>query len=144
MTLSLILDITVILLLISTIIYAAHLNKKLSTIYQSRGELQKFLTHFTASLSKAEQSMQTLRTTGESAFTKVQEHMKLASSLKDDLHFLVERGETIASQLDNTIREGRQFHKDLETSVTRFDHSTRTVAANTAEPELIQAIRNVR
>jgi hypothetical protein len=99
--------------------YALRLNKQLATLYQARGELQSFLEGFTGSLTKAEASMQLLRNTGETTFTAVHEALAKAQALRDDLSYLVERGEAIATHLDEAIREARVLQKDLE-SHNRF------------------------
>ncbi len=146
MNYALILNFVVIILLIATIIYSTILNRKVASLYQHRGELQHFLASFTSSLAKAEQSMQVLKGTGETAFAMVEQHMKQAAALRDDLSFLVERGEAIAARLDDNIREARTLNKDLEGNVKQFDRSSavKSPVSNPVEPELIQALRNVR
>jgi biopolymer transport protein ExbB/TolQ len=149
MSISIILDLLVIAMLAATIVYAVALNHKLSSIYQNRGELQQFLTTFTTSLAKAEESMRLLKGSGETAFSMVQEHMQRATALRDDLSFLVERGDAIATKLDDTIREARNHQKDLEVASKKFTErkSIEVIPSNTsssAEPDLIQSLRNVR
>lgn len=150
MNILVILDLIVIVLLISTIAYALYLNRRLTSIYHSRGELQQFLKNFTASMAKAENSMALLKDSGENAFAKVHEHMKQGTVLKDDLTFLIERGETIANQLDDAVRQSRQQRNTASipahiANVTEPIHDQRfTQAANSPEPDLIQAIKHVR
>ncbi len=147
MNFSILLDFIVIALLVGTIIYAMVLNRKLASIYQSRGEMQQFLNSFTNSLAKAEQSMSALKGTGETAFAMVQEHMNQARALRDDLSFLVERGESIAVRLDETIRSGRDLQKDLDITSKHIDRPqspSATPEPSNTESELIHALRNVR
>ena len=150
MSILVILDLVVIILLVSTIAYALYLNRRLASIYHSRGELQQFLKNFTASMAKAESSMALLKDSGESAFAKVHEHMKQGSVLKDDLTFLIERGETIANQLDDAVRQSRQQQNSAAipahiANIMEPIHEQRfKQAANMPEPDLIQAIKHVR
>lgn len=143
MNFALFLDLIVIALLVSTILYAVKLNKQLTTLYQSRGELQSFLQSFTGSLTKAELSMQALRSTGETTFTAVHEALTKAQALRDDLSYLVERGEAIASNLDESIRQGRQLQKEIE--MQKHIQTPAYSATNSEEdPDLIRHLRNVR
>jgi biopolymer transport protein ExbB/TolQ len=147
MSFTLIIDFIVIALLVATIMYATILNRKMASLYQNRAELQQFLTQFTASLAKAEQSMHNLKKNGETAFATVHEHLQQALALRDDLSFLVERGEAIANRLDETIHHGRHFQKDLERSIHHIDDSARFMAPGLdepTEPEFVQALRHVR
>lgn len=143
MNFAIFLDLIVIALLVATILYAVKLNKQLTTLYQSRGELQSFLQSFTESLTKAELSMQALRSTGETTFTAVHEALTKAQALRDDLSYLVERGEAIASNLDESIRQGRQLQKEIE--MQKHVQTPAYPATDSEEnPDLILHLRNVR
>lgn len=145
MTFSLFLDLVVIALLVATILYSLRLNKQLTTLYESRGELQSFIESFTLSLNKAEISMAALKATGESTFTAVQEALGKAQALKDDLSYLVERGEDIAMGLDESIRTARHLQKDLEALKQQEIHATSLKPEPDNEAtDLIQQLRNIR
>lgn len=143
MTFTLIVDLIVIGLLGATLVYALRLNKQLSSLYQARGELQTFLEGFTGSLTKAESSMQALRSTGETTFSAVHEALSKAQALRDDLSYLVERGETIASHLDEAIREARSLQKELENQ-KQLKPSPEEPSSLLSEPEILRHLRNVR
>jgi len=113
MSIPLLIDIVVITLLIATIIYAIILNRRLETIYQSRAELKTFLESFSSSLVQAQDSVKQLQGAGESAFGLINEEMGKAQSLRDDLNYLMERGEPIANDLDDAIREARAMRDEL-------------------------------
>lgn len=115
MNLPIILDLFVIICLAATIAFAIRLNKKLSTIYNSRNELQTFLNQFSKSMEKADAGIKDLRGIGESVFKTAQDQLKTAEALKSDLAFLNERGEDIAQSLDQHIREARSVIKEFET-----------------------------
>ena len=149
MTFAILLDFVVTGLLIATILYAIRLNKKLEALYSSRGELQTFLEGFTSSLARAESSMQTLKGQGESTFTAIQDALSKATALRDDLSFLVERGDGIATRLDDSIRLGRQLQKEVDDTIERI-HLEKPLekkplrAIPEDEPDLIKNIRHIR
>lgn len=141
MSFSLIIDLIVIALLGATILYALRLNKQLTMLYNARGDLQTFIEGFTNSLSKAETSMASLRSTGETTFAAVHEALNQAQVLKDDLSYLVERGEGIASSLDDSIRAARALQKEIEN--LKFEPTTPMVNED-EKNNLINHLRSVR
>ncbi len=150
MSFDIILDMVVITCLAATIAFAVRLNKKLSTIYKSREDLQEFLNQFTASMEKADAGVKDLKGIGESVFKAAQDQMKIAQVLKDDLAFLNERGEDLAGRLDSSISIARQLHKDLGDNAGGGG-SSRTAALSSVqtrnedgEPDLVRHLQNVR
>ena len=145
-----ILDFVVIICLGVTIGFAVILNKKLTTLYESRSELEAFLSNLTSSMTKAEANIKDLKGAGESVFKTAQEQMVKGTALKDDLVFLLQRGEELAQQLENHIRSARDMNKRLESHTV--DPSAFMAPANQEglmeevepEPELIRALKGVR
>jgi hypothetical protein len=153
MTFDIILDFVVIVFLIGTIAYAYSLNKKLTSLYQSRGDLQTFLDNFTKSLGRAESSMEKLKTSGEKTFSTLQEKLTSGGAIASDLSFMVERGEGVIHQLEDLIREGRALQKEAsapptsekgKSKKTTREHVLDKEAQEKEEPELVRALRNVR
>jgi chromosome segregation ATPase len=107
MSFALLFDIVVAFLLLATIIFAVLLNRKLSMIHNSRQELQALLDHFSKSLNRAEDGIIELRKAANSIGNGLDSQVKKAVALKDDLVFLIERGETLATQLEDGIRKAR-------------------------------------
>ena len=100
---SLILDIFVAVLLIVMIGYAFTLNKRLGTLRRDKEELQKLALSFGDATLRAEDSTVQLRAT----IDVLQERIKKAESLRDDLVFLVERGNGTADALEELVRTAR-------------------------------------
>ena len=100
---SLILDMFVAVLLIVMIGYAFTLNKRLGTLRRDKGELQKLALSFGDATLRAEESTAQLRAT----IDLLQERIKKAESLRDDLVFLVERGNGTADTLEELVRTAR-------------------------------------
>tara|TARA_A100000171_G_C2138513_1_gene152486 strand:+ start:4490 stop:4951 length:462 start_codon:yes stop_codon:yes gene_type:complete len=153
MTFPIILDFIVVTLLIATILYAVSLNKKLSKLYQNREELQKFIETFSESLLKAEISMNKLRLSGEKVFTDLSEKLKEGGTLRDDLTYLMERGEKLAGTLEKEVRAARDVEKSLNQkkplpSKTKSGGDDSNTSEDDQkdgnEPDLIRSLRNVR
>jgi Domain of unknown function (DUF6468) len=153
MNFSIILDLVVIVCLISTIIYAILLNKRLTAVYKSRDELQGFLQQFTTSMQKADANIQDLKGIGESVFRDAEVQLEKAAVLKDDLCFLNERGEELAERLDNAIRSARELQRDLEGKTANLARGIAVRPQDThmfheendeSQPELVRYLKNVR
>ncbi|MBA4118428.1 MAG: hypothetical protein C0514_06015 [Candidatus Puniceispirillum sp.] len=149
MTFNIILDFIVIGFLIATIAYAISLNKKLSSLYQSRGELQTFLENFTRSLSKAEASMDGLRVAGERTFSQLQDKLTQGGTLASDLSFLVERGEAATQKLEALVTQAKAMQTEAVAASSAAKKAKKGKSAPEEpsvdeEPELVRNLRNVR
>jgi len=100
---SLILDMSVAVLLIVMIGYAVTLNKRLGSLRRDKVELQKLALSFGDATARAEESTVQLRAT----IDVLQERIKRAESLRDDLVFLVGRGNGTADALEELVRTAR-------------------------------------
>ncbi len=107
---SLILDLLVAVLLAVTIGFAVVLNNRLRKLRQDKEALEKLAANFGESTLRAEEGVETLRQTTE----VLQERLEQAQALKDDLGFLIERGDRSADNLENMIRATRDSGPRLE------------------------------
>lgn len=150
MTFSIFLDLFVLAILIGTLTYAIFLNRRLNHMDHSRAELTQFLDSFTSSILKAESSVNALKSTGETTFVAAESLVQKGSILKDELSFLVERGDQIAEKLDNAIRTARIEQSALESnfpaknSVPSNDHPKKTPVKNRAQTDMMKRLKNVR
>lgn len=145
--LNIILDFVVIICLGVTVGFAVILNKRLTVIHESRQELQTFIEQFTQTMAKTEANVKDLKGVGESVFRTVQEQMQKGEALKDDLIFLVKRGEDIAETLENNIRSGRELVKELSSPMdTNFIKPVATKAPGNddSHQDMINELRGVR
>lgn len=117
MSFALLFDIVVAFLLLATIIFAVILNRKLSMIHNSREELQALLDHFSKSLNRAEDGILELRKAANSIGEGLDSQIKKTVTLKDDLAFLIERGENLANQLEEGIRKARTPARSTSSSI---------------------------
>jgi hypothetical protein len=100
---SLILDLFVALLLIVTIGFAVVLNNRLGKLRGDRKAFEKLAETFGESTSRAEEGINTLHQTTD----VLQQRLEKAQALKDDLAFLIERGDRTADNLENLVRATR-------------------------------------
>ena len=100
---SLILDVFVAVLLVITICYAVRLNKRLSKLRRNKAALEKLSVTFGDSTARAEEGIATLKNTTD----LLQERIDKAQSLRDDLAFLIDRGDQVADNLEDLVRAAR-------------------------------------
>lgn len=105
-------DVVVVGLLITGIFFAVRLNRKLSLIYDNRSELRSMLEQLSVSLSQAEKGITELHGAANSLKNDLETPVIKALTLKDDITFLIERGENLAHQLENHTRKGRTISKN--------------------------------
>src|SRR6201996_6419391 len=107
MTTGMILDVVVILLLIPTIIYAVILNRKLAALRRSREELSKVVNSFNEATMRAEAGIPKLKKATTEANHTLKDRVDKAQTLRDDLAFMIERAEELASRLEGAVRAAR-------------------------------------
>src|SRR5690242_19818731 len=107
MTTGTILDVVVILLLVPTIIYAVILNRRLSALRRSREELSKVVNSFNEATMRAEAGIPKLKKATTEANHTLKERVDKAQTLRDDLAFMIERAEELATRLEGAVRAAR-------------------------------------
>lgn len=107
MTVETILDLVVIALLIPTIVYAVVLNRRLAALRRSRDELAKVVASFNDATMRAEAGIPKLKKATTEANLALKDRVEKAQTLRDDLAFMVERAEELASRLEGAVRVAR-------------------------------------
>ena len=102
------------LLLVVTIGYAVVLNRKLSALRETKDDMARMLAEFVQTTAQAEAGVRELRdrasASGEGLSTVVAEataKLEKATGLKEDLGFLIEKGESLADRLERGIEGAR-------------------------------------
>lgn len=103
MPISLVLDIIIAVLLMLTIAYAVRLNQRLSQLRSDKNELQQLAKTFADATQRAEAGIQNLKVSSDA----LQNQIKQAEVLKDDLAYLVDRGSRTADEMVETVRTPR-------------------------------------
>lgn len=110
----LVLDIIVAVLLAATIGYAVMLNSRLNQLRKNRDDLVKLVAAFNDATVRAEAGIPKLKRAAEEAGSGLQERVEKAQSLRDDLAFMIERADTMATRLENSVRSARDVKPSLE------------------------------
>jgi hypothetical protein len=107
-----ILELVLVVLLAATLYYATRLERALGTLKRDRAALDELAAGFDSSTRDAEQGLERLRATTEGAGRHMVRQIESARALKDDLAFLLERGERAADRLDALVRTARPLLGD--------------------------------
>ena len=105
--LALILDVLVAGLLVAVIVYAVRLNRSLTILQKSKQELEQLLAGFSDSTEKAERAVQEVKAATSQNKDTLGGLLSEAEHLKEDLAFLIDRGNSIADRLDQGISAQR-------------------------------------
>ena len=143
--LELILNLTIIVLLIPTIVYTYNLNKSLKELRQNQKSLAELVAALNEATFKAENSIPKLRTATEHSSEGLKEVVDNAKELKNDLLFINERADSLADRLENVISTSRNIPKDEEKQqkVVPTPHASPDERA-AAEMELLKALRAIK
>ena len=142
-SLELIINLSIIILLIPTIIYAYKLNKNLSLLRQNQKSLSQLISSLNEATNKAENSIPKLKSVTEHSSEDLKEVIDSAKNLKDDLTFINER----ADRLENVIHAGREIKTGNSSAPQTAKSSLHEEAEDSrslAEMELLKALRSIK
>ena len=91
-------------LLAATLFHAIRLERALGVLKQDRAALEELVAGFNASTRQAEAGIDRLRSAADGAGRQVAKQIDTAATLKDDLMFLIDRGERLADRMDKLVR----------------------------------------
>ncbi|MCR9175300.1 MAG: DUF6468 domain-containing protein [Alphaproteobacteria bacterium] len=101
-SLSLGLDILLVVLLLVTIIYAVLLSRRLSALRSGKVDLEGFIMRMNEASARAEASLAGIRQAATSAKGELDQPVAKAQSLRDELVFLIDRADAAGERLANT------------------------------------------
>jgi hypothetical protein len=101
------LEIGLAVLLALTLVQAIRLERALGVLRRARAGLEPLVEEFDGATRHAEAAIARLHEAAETAGRQVGRQSDTAASLKDDLAFLVERGDRLADRLDGLVRSAR-------------------------------------
>lgn len=143
----LVLDVVIAMLLVATILYAIVLNRRLGILRRNGDELAKLIGRFNEATMRAESSIPKLRKAADEAGQALQERVEKAQSLRDDLAFMVERADAMATRLESSVRTARNESRPAPKSarpVVAFNEEEAGDERSEAERELLRALQSVR
>ena len=107
------LELALVVLLAATLFHAMRLERALGVLKRDRAALEDLVASFNGSTRAAEHGIERLHAAAEGAGRQMQRQVEVAAGLKDDLLFLIERGERVADRLDLLVRAARPLAQDL-------------------------------
>lgn len=168
MNLTLALDLLLVVLLLATIVYAMVLHRRLASLRSEKEGLEVFLERMSQATTKADASLKGLRQTAEEARSVLDEPVTKAQALRDELLFLVERGDATAERLaevsgglaaaastgaqsggasqgpSEPVRRTAAPAKPSRRQTAEAEDETGDGVRSQAERDLMNALRNVR
>jgi hypothetical protein len=147
------LDILLVVLLAATLFHAVRLERALGALKRDRSALEALVGTFNASTHAAESGIERLRVATEGAGRLIQHQIEIATTLKEDLTFLVQRGEGLADRLDELVRAARPTIAASEQPASRAPYQRQAERAtreeeprvrSQAERDLLKALRMAR
>ncbi len=100
----LVLDGVVVVLLVASIGYAVVLNRRIGEMRKWKAEFDRLISTFNQATKRAEAGIQSLKSVASQRGPDLQRSLDKARSLRDDLAYLVERGDTLADRLTASVR----------------------------------------
>ena len=152
---SLVLDVVLVILLVATIIYAVVLNRRLAVLRTDRKDLEEFIRRLNSASQRAEAALSGIKVTAEQTQQALNEHGERAQALRDELIFLIDRGDKVGEKLavsPATPEEPSPPPARGAPEATRTDPLARPASAadreerprSRAEEDLLRALRGVR
>ena len=126
------LDLALIVLLALTLFHALRLERALGVLRRDRTALEELVAGFNASTRQAEQGIERLRAAADGTGRQIARQLDAAGALKDDLVFLMERGERLADRLDALVRAGRHISPEASRMTQTEYPRAETIAADPA------------
>jgi hypothetical protein len=104
MTTQVALDAFVAVLLLATIVAAWRLDRRLSTLRREKAALAELMSDFGQAAAKADHGLKSLKAAANDVGRDVEALVAKGQGLREDLSFLIERGEPLADRLTEAVR----------------------------------------
>jgi hypothetical protein len=149
---SILLDLLVAGLLVTVIVFAAILNRRLSVWRQDRAEFERIIAEFNRAAIRAETGVERLKAASEQTGKTLQQAVTKGQSLRDDLSYLIERAEPLADRLTDGVRVARAARRDDPSTVSPLAQKAQAAARDIdenderakAKRELLRALAALR
>ncbi len=141
-----ILDAVLVVLLAATLFHALRLERALGVLKRDRAALEDLVSSFNVSTRQAEAGIDQLRSAADGAGRQMARQIDTVTRLKDDLVFLLERGESLADRLESLVRAGRPLAAEALRPIQVQDEEPGDLprVRSQAERDLLKALRMAR
>ncbi len=137
------LEMALMVLLAATIFHALRLERALGVLKRDRAALEALVTDFNASTRAAEQGVERLHAAADGAGRQIERQIQGAARLRDDLQFLIDRGEQGADRLEAALRGTRDRPPEHVADLVMPDGPLARPQSQ-AERDLLKALRVAR
>ena len=141
MTLLVALDVIVAAMLAVTIGFCLVLNRRLTALRRSESELRDVLAKFNQAAAQAEAGIARLKDVSQETAAGLRDRIGEAKALRDDLAFVAERSDRIATDLGHKLTTSRPLRAEPPPRAPRVQPA-RTISS--AERELLAALEQAR
>lgn len=125
-------NIVLILIMAAGIFYAWRLQRALSSLAKNRQEMEKFVSDFSGSILRAQKAITDLQDTARNAGSDVEAHLTRAQGLRDELSFLIDAADKIATRLSDNASTAQQDAK-----IARVQRPEKGVAEKSVSEKLV-------
>ncbi len=101
------------------IVVVWRLQHTLSGLYKNRMDMERFVADFSGCISRAQKAIRDLQDTARDAGQDVEGHLVRAQGLRDELNFLVDAADKIASRLSDSASAAQSDAKLARSRVER-------------------------
>lgn len=153
------LDLALIALLVIGIVYASKLMVQLKALRAVRTEMERFVLDFSATVVRAENGVKTLKAAARSSGDDLEQLIEKGGSLRDELGFLIESADKIATRLSstasNTVKasaaakestsgtEKEETLKNVQKKILKESELSALSGSSAAERELLRALKKL-
>jgi SMC interacting uncharacterized protein involved in chromosome segregation len=120
-----IIDVTIAILMLLTIIYLWRLNRKIDSLRSYKQEFIELIKVFDDSILKADSCLEEMKKIGGKSLNDVKQRFEQAKYIADDLAFLTDRASDLADKIEVRIREAKKAEESLQNTRPRFEELSR-------------------
>lgn len=135
--LSLVMDAVLAGLLIVGIMYAVRLNRQLQNLRAGQSEMGRFVADFSATVMRAEAGIRGLKQAAREGGDELEHLITKASTLRDELQFLIDSADSIATRLSDTAASTARSRSNESHTTTSSKDATKAAMAALAEARAI-------
>ena len=126
------------------IFYAIRLLQQLQQLRASRADMERFVAEFSSTVQRAEAGIKGLKQAARAGGDDLEKQIEKAQLLRDELHFLIESADQMASRISNEATSvARKILPEEPAPVTPIKQAVAEappVAASRAEQDLLKAL----
>lgn len=94
-------------LLAATLFHALRLERALGVLKRDRASLEALVAGFNGATRQAQRGTDQLREAADGAGRQLARQIDMVAALKEDLTFLIDRGDRLADRMDGLVRAGK-------------------------------------